>query len=79
MTGDFNIRNSLWDSLFPNYSVHSKLLVKIADSFQLSISSSTSQVSMRYADNQNDLNLTIDLMFLQPTLNKFNNHTIYLE
>jgi len=64
MTEDFNIRNSLWDPLFPNHFVHSELLVEIADSFQLNIFSPTSQVPMRYADNQDDLNLTIDLIFL---------------
>jgi len=64
MIGDFNIRNSLWDPLFPNHFVHSELLVEIANSFQLNIFSPTSQVSIRYADNQNDLNLTINLMFL---------------
>ena len=53
--------------------------MEIADSFQLSISSPTSQILIRYADNQDDSNLTIDLMFLQPTLNEFNNHTIHPE
>ena len=38
MTGDFNIRDSLWDSLYPYYSSYSNLLFKIADSFNLNIS-----------------------------------------
>jgi len=79
MTGDFNIRDSLWDPLFLYHSIHSGLLIDIADSLNLSISSPTSQVSMRYANNQNNSNLTIDLIFLQPTLNEFDNHVIYLE
>ena len=77
--GDFNIRDSSWDPLFPNHSVHSKLLIDIANSLNLSISSSTFQVPMKYANNQNNLNLTIDLMFLQPTLDEFDNHIIYSE
>ena len=64
MTGDFNIRDSLWDPLFPNHSVYSELLAEIANSFQLSISSLTSQVLMRYADNQDNSNSKIDLIFL---------------
>ena len=79
ITGDFNIRDSLWNSLFPNHSVHSNLLVEIADSLQLSISSPTSQVSIRYANNQDNSNSTINLIFLQPTSNKFDNHTIHPE
>jgi len=51
MMGDFNIRDSSWNPLFPNNSVHSELLMDIADSLNLSISSSTSQVPMRYANN----------------------------
>ena len=38
MTGDLNIRDSLWDSLYPYYSSYSNLLFKIVDSFNLNIS-----------------------------------------
>jgi len=41
MTGDFNIRNSSWDSSFPHHSIHSNLLINIADSMNLYISKST--------------------------------------
>jgi len=51
----------------------------IADLLNLSISSPTSQVSMRYTNNQNDSNLTINLIFLQPTSDEFDNHIIYSE
>jgi len=64
MTGNFNIRNSSWDSLFLNHLVHSNMLTDIADSLNLYISSATVQVFTRYADNPNDLNSIIDLVFL---------------
>ena len=51
MTGDFNIRDSLWDSLYPYYSSYSNLLFKIADSFNLNISIPTNWVSTRYSNN----------------------------
>ena len=35
MTGDFNIRDSLWNSLFPHHSFISDDLLLIADFFQL--------------------------------------------
>jgi len=79
MTRDFNIRDSSWDPLFSNHFVYSDLLTEIADSLQLNISSPTSQVPIRYANNQDDSNSTIDLIFLLSTLNTFDSHTIYPE
>ena len=38
MTGDFNIRDNLWDHYYPHYSIHSDLLFDIADSFFLRLS-----------------------------------------
>ena len=35
--GDFNIRDSLWDSNFPFYSIYRNTLLDIADSFSLAI------------------------------------------
>jgi len=64
MTGDFNIRDSFWDPLFPNNSIHSNMLTNIADSLSLCISSATIQVPIRYADNPNNLNSVINLIFL---------------
>jgi len=64
MAGDFNIRDSLWDSSFPHHSSISNDLIIIADSFHLSLLSSTNQVPTRYTDNLNNTNLIIDLMFL---------------
>ena len=44
MTGDFNIRNSDWDLLYPFYSSYSDSLVEIADSLNLTLISSTQQI-----------------------------------
>ena len=82
MSGDFNIRDSFWDPLFPNYSVHSDILTDIADSLNLYISSTTVQVLTRYVDNLNvdnlnDLNSVINLIFLWLNLDEFDNYTIY--
>jgi len=41
MAGDFNIRDSLWDSSFSHHSSISNDLIIIADSFHLSLLSST--------------------------------------
>jgi len=41
MTGDFNIRDSLWDSSFPFHSSIRDDLIIIADSFNLALSTPT--------------------------------------
>ena len=64
MAGDFNIRDSLWNSSFPHHSSISNDLIIITDSFHLSLLSSTNQVPTRCVDNLNNTNLIIDLMFL---------------
>ena len=77
MTGDFNIRNSTQNPLFPHHLVYNDTLMNIADSLSTCLSKSTNQVSTRYSDNPNNLNLVIDLMFLHPNSEEFDNHTIY--
>jgi len=64
MTGDFNIRDSDWNSEYLFHSVHSDLLFDIADSFNLSFSHPTHPVLTRYLDNGENSNSVIDLMFL---------------
>ena len=79
MTGDFNIRDNIWDPNFPHCSIHSDFLTDIANSINLSISRSTNQVPTKYSDNQNNLNSVIDLMFLRLNLLELDNYTIHLE
>ena len=64
MTRDFNIRNRDWNLAYPHHSTHSDIFIEIADSFNLRISSLVYQITTCYADNTNDSNLVINLMFL---------------
>jgi len=64
MTGDFNIRDSLWDPAFPHHSSISDDLLIIADSFYLALSMPTDPYPTRYSDTAGEANSTIDLMFL---------------
>ena len=64
MTGDFNIRNSLWDLSFPHHLSISDDLIIIADSFNLELSLPTNSFPTRYSDTEGESNSIIDLMFL---------------
>ena len=63
MIGDFNIRDSDWDSFFLHHLVHTDTLLEIADFFDLKQSISVNQVSTKYVGNPNELNFVINLMF----------------
>ena len=76
MTGDFNIRDNLWDPNFPYYLAHRDILLEIADSFQLGLSKLTVPFSTRYLDNDQDSNSVLDLVFLYPQSPEFDNHHI---
>jgi len=73
MTGDFNIRDSNWNSLYLFHSIHSNLLVNIVDTFDLSLSYSNNSVPIRYS------NSVINLMFFRLNTLEFDNHTILPE
>jgi len=79
MTGDFNIRDNIWDLDFLHHSLHSNILFKVADSLDLELSKPTEYFLTRYLDNQQDSNLVIDLMFLRPEFMEHNNHFIHLD
>ena len=77
MTGDFNIKDSLWDPSFPHYSSISDNLLLIADSFQLALSTPTNPYPTRYSDTVGEVNSTIDLMFLRYGSTELNQHSIH--
>jgi len=66
MARDFNIRDRNWGTSCPHHPAHSNILIKVTDSLKLKLSSPVYQVLTQYANNTNDSNLVIDLMFLQP-------------
>jgi len=79
MTGDFNIRDSLWD---PSFSFHSSIsddLIIIADSFDLALSTPTNPCPTRYSDTAGESNSVIDLMFLYYGSSELDHHTILPE
>jgi len=79
MTGDFNIRDSLWDMNFLFHSVHSDTLFDIADSFSLAISKPSEDFPTRFSDNDHNSNLVLDLVFLYSFSSEFNHHHIHPE
>jgi len=76
MTGDFNIRDSLWDPSFHFHSSISDDLIMIADSFDLALSSLTNPGPTRFSDTAGESNSVIDLMFLQYGSVELDKHTI---
>jgi len=76
MTGNFNIRDSDWNS---SYLIHGDILTDIADFFKLRLYVPVQQVMMRYIDNSNDSNLVINLMVLQLDSNEIYKHIILPE
>jgi len=76
MTGNFNIRDSLWDPSFPFHSSISDDLIMIADSFDLALSSPTNPSPTRFSDTAGESNLVIDLMFLQYGSAELDKHSI---
>ena len=77
MTGDFNIRDSLWDPSFSHHLSISDDLIIIANLFNLDLSIPTNPTLTRYSDTKGEANSVIDLMFLHSRSNKLNNHSIH--
>ena len=77
MTGDFNIRDSIWNSKFLYHSFHSDILFEVTDSFHLELFRPTKQVPTRYSDNHQDSNSVINIMFLRLESLEYDNHIIY--
>ena len=79
MSGDFNIRDNLWDPLYPHHLSHSDDFFIITDSFNLGLSIPTNQVPTRCSNNFQDANLVLDLIFLHFGSSELNNHVIHPE
>jgi len=79
MTGDFNIRDNLWDLSFPFHSSASDDLLMIADSFDLALSSPTNPGPTRFSDTAGKSDSVIDLMFLRCSSSELDHHTILLD
>jgi len=77
MTGDFNIRDSLWDSSFPHHSSISDDLMIIADLFNLTLSMPTNSSPTRFLDTAGEADSVIDLLFLQYGSSELNQHSIH--
>jgi len=78
MTGDFNIRDSLWDPSFPHHSSISDDLFILADSFNLDLLAPTNSIPTRYSDTSGESDSVIDFMFLHCGSSKLNSHSIHL-
>ena len=76
MTGDFNIRDSLWDPSFPHHSTISDDLFIIADSFNLTLSSATNPCPTRYSDVPGEANSVLNLIFLRSGSPELDSHHI---
>jgi len=72
MTGNFNIRDSLWDPSFPHHSLISNDLFIIADLFNLDLSIPTNTIPTRYLNTLGVSDLVLDLMFLHSDSSKLN-------
>ena len=79
MIGDFNIRDSLWDSSFPFHSSLSDDLIMIADSFNLALSSPTNPCPTRSSDMAGESNSVINLIFLCYGSSELDQHSIIPE
>jgi len=78
MTGNFNIRDNIWDSSYFHHLAYVDTFQEIVDSFNLELSLPVNQVPTQYADNSQDSNLVLDLIFFCADAEEFNNNLISL-
>ena len=78
MTGNSNIRDSLWDPSFPFHSSISDDLIMVADSFDLSLSAPINPGPTRFSDTAGESNSVVDLMFLHCSSAELDRHFILL-
>jgi len=76
ISGNFNIRNSDWNPLFPYHLIHANYLLEIANLLNLERLLSINLVSTRYIDNPNNFDSIIDFIFLRGHSKEFNTHLI---
>jgi len=79
MTGDFNIRDYLWDSSYLFHFSYKDTLFKIVDFFYVALSKPTKILSTRYSNNIQDSNSVLNLVFLCSNSMEHDNHYIYLK
>ena len=79
ITGDFNIRDSLWDLSSPFHSAISNDLIIVVDSFNLALSSPTNSCPTRYSETARESNSVINLIFLCYDSSELDQHSILLE
>ena len=79
ITGDFNIRDSDWDPLTYHHSMHTDDLMTIVDSLDLELSHPSNPGPTRFADNPQNSNFILDLVFLLPDNPGFGKHILHPE
>ena len=62
--------------MYPHHLTYANILKDITDFFNLELSTPIIQVSIKYANNSQESNLVIDLMFIYANGEEFDKHMI---